>query len=77
MERDVPSAHCVAIGLVTLARDMLGTWEISEFKVIPTTGSETPLMWLEHPWNIEYGPWSGPGGAQTQLCPSGMTLPVR
>lgn len=45
----MPSAHCVAIGLLTLARDILGTWETSEFKVVPTTGSETPLVWLEHP----------------------------
>lgn len=57
------SAHCVASGLVTLARDIVGTWEISVFP-------EAPEEWLEHPWNTEAGSWVGIGWhAGMELCP--------
>lgn len=53
------SAHCVATCLATLAKDIVGTWGTSEFKVVTTTGPETPHVWLEHLQSTNYGPRSG------------------
>lgn len=53
------SAHRVATCLVILARDIVGTWGTSGFKVATTNGPEIPQVWLEHLWNTKYGPRSG------------------
>lgn len=52
------STHCVAIGLVTIARDIVGIWGTC-FQVATTTGTEAPKEWPEHPRNTEIGPGWG------------------
>ena len=41
----------VAPGPVTLARGVAGIWAASEFKMVTTTGLETPEV--EHRWGTE------------------------
>lgn len=54
------SAHCVATSLVILARDIVGTWEMSVFQ-------EAPEEWLEDPWNRNTVLGSGLGGTQLEF----------